>query len=154
MDAAAFALFGALDAACLCAVCAGVCAAVACTAPPAEASASARAVRINLLCGDYVEACYPYLDRSRLAHASAFAGAALAGSIIVGAGARSSAYLPLPIAVAVAADRWMAMAAACVVAFLVPLAGTLLAACTGELALPELDPFGYKERLRREGGRK
>ena len=62
MEVGGFALLGAFDACCLCCVCAGVCAAVAVTTArtaPAEAAASRRAVRINLLLGDYVEACYP-----------------------------------------------------------------------------------------------
>ena len=66
----AFALAGAFDACCLAFVCAGVCAAVALTSvKPTESAASARAVGINLMFGDYVEACYAYMERSRTVNA-------------------------------------------------------------------------------------
>ncbi|KAL1519689.1 hypothetical protein AB1Y20_023199 [Prymnesium parvum] len=148
MGGGSFALFGALDCVCLCVVCAGVCTAIGLIAPPAEAKANMRAARINLLCGDYVEACYPYLKRSSIAHISALAGAASAGSIIVDVGARSSAYLPLPIAIVVAAQSMVPLAAACCIAFGIPFGGTLWAARLGELNLPDFDPYGYKERMR------
>lgn len=126
-----FALLGALDAACLCCVCAGVCAAAALTTPAeAEARACRRAVGINLLLGDYVEACYPLMDKSAAVRAAAYLGAALAGSTLgcaLGApdgggalGVRSSAYLPMPLAVAVAAPNSAPMAYACALAFSVP----------------------------------
>ena len=72
MEGGGFALLGAFDACCLCCVCAGVCAAVAARASRAnmatdrqnsEAVACRRAVRINLLLGDYV--CVPaWMHRS------------------------------------------------------------------------------------------
>lgn len=78
---------------------------------------------------------------------AAFAGAASAGSIILDAGVHSSAYLPVPIAILVAADRWRALAMACLAAFVVPFLGTLLAARAGELKTVEEDPFGYKAKV-------
>ena len=77
-------------------------------------------------------------------------GAATAGALIMDSGARSSAYLPAPLAIAVAADQWARLGTACVLAFFVPFVGTLLAARSGELALPDLDPFGFKSRVRRK----
>lgn len=118
-------------------MCAGVCAAVALTASlPSEAAASARAVRINLGSGDYVEACYTYMARSPLTWAAAFTGASIAGAIVTSGGARSSAYLPLPVAWAVAGKEWPILLYASGVAFVVPFAGTLLAARLGQLARP------------------
>lgn len=74
-------------------------------------------------------------------------GAGCAGSIILCECVRSSAYLPLPVAIAVAADQWKSLSCACVVAFALPFAGTLLALRIGDLVLPDHDPFGYKKRL-------
>lgn len=132
MEHGAFALAGAFDACCLAFVCAGVCAAVALTsAKPAESAASARAVGINMMFGDYVEACYAYMDRSRAVNAAAYAGAALAGATLLSAGdapapPRSSAYLPLPLAVFVSDQPW-ALARAAAFAFVVPFAGSFAA---------------------------
>ena len=125
MEGGAPSLLGALDCVCLCCVCAGVCAAVALrAAAAAERAASRRAVRINLGFGDFVEACYPIMVRDRVVHAGALLGAAAGGAIVGGAGARSSAYLPLPVAVAIS-DEPAALAAAALAAFAVPFAVTL-----------------------------
>ena len=67
-----WALLGALDCCCLCCVCAGVVAAVGATAKRAtERGACRRAACINLGLGDYVEACYPYMERSLCVHLAA-----------------------------------------------------------------------------------
>ena len=118
-------LLGALDAACLCAVCGGVCAAVALRARVAdERRAAARAARTNLLLGDMVEACYPYMAEHAGVRVAAWLGAALAGAIIVATDARSSAYLPLPLSAVVSPQPlWFGLA--CAAAFAVPFAGTL-----------------------------
>jgi hypothetical protein len=118
-------LLGALDAACLCVVCGGVCAAVALRARVAdERRAAARAARTNLLLGDMVEACHPYMAEHAGVRVAAWLGAALAGAIIVATDARSSAYLPLPLSAAVSPQPlWFGLA--CAAAFAVPFAGTL-----------------------------
>ena len=111
-------------------MCGGVCAAVAITVrtrAPAESAATRRAAAINLLLGDYVEACYPYMDKSRAVNAAAYLGAALAGAaLLVGGDAppRASAYLPVPLAVAVAEEP-AAVATAAALAFVVPFVGVL-----------------------------
>lgn len=127
-----FSLLGALDACCLCCVCAGVCAAVALTSPAAaEAAASRRALAINLGLGDFVEACYPHMEKSQRIRLAAYAGAALAGAVLFGVGdqdgapPRSSAYLPMPLAVAVS-DQPSALALAGSLAFMVPFVGCLM----------------------------
>ena len=63
-------------------------------------------------------------QRDRVVHAGALLGAAAGGAIVGGAGARSSAYLPLPVAVAIS-DEPAALAAAALAAFAVPFAVTL-----------------------------
>jgi len=126
MESGKPALLGALDAACLCCVCAGVCAAVCLTArSPAEGIACRRAVRINLLFGDFVEACYPYMARDAWVQLAALLGAAVAGALVGASAARSSAYLPVPLALALA-DARSAFAAACASAFCLPFVVTLL----------------------------
>ena len=118
-------LLGALDAACLCAVCGGVCAAVALRARVAdERRAAARAARTNLLLGDMVEACYPYMAEHAPVRVAAWVGAALAGAIIVATDARSSAYLPLPLSAAVSPQP-LCFGLACAAGFAAPFAGTL-----------------------------
>lgn len=128
MHDASFAVLGGYDAACLCAVCAGVCAAVSVTSPSVDEAAACRAaLRINLAAGDYVEACYPYMARSPAVNAAAYAGAAMAGAVLLEAGGpRGTAYLPLPLVVLLS-DRPAALARAVGVAFAVPFFGTLLA---------------------------
>eukprot|EP00965_Chrysotila_dentata_P221240 6192278-Pleurochrysis_carterae.AAC.2 len=77
------AVLGALDAACLCCVCAGVCSAVALLPRTEhEGAACRRAVRINFFFGDYVEACYPYMARDVWVQTAALIGAAVAGGLI------------------------------------------------------------------------
>ena len=168
MSEGAPAMLGALDACCLCAVCAGVCAAVhradrAAAAKqhagvePLEALTKKRAPAadrrhglspeaINFWLGDYVEACYPYMERSAAVRAAAYLGAAAAGAVIVhgcpsalsadgrsGGPVRSSAYLPLPVAVVVS-DEPRGMLLACALAIGVPYLGVRLAYAPGPRA--------------------
>jgi hypothetical protein len=116
-----FSVLGAFDVACLCCVCAGVCTGIALTSPsPVEARACRRAARINLLLGDYVEACYPFMERSRSVRLGAMLSAGLAGAALLGAGdgpVLSSAYLPVPLGVAIANGQSRTMALACGLAF-------------------------------------
>ena len=137
---------GALDAACLCATCAGVMCAVEAHARQQEqeehgqqrrpVSTGWTAASINLLFGDYVEACYPYMERRFPIRLGAYAGAIAAGALIVASGpSRSSAYLPLPLAVAIA-EAPSAMLGACLVAFLVPFVATVATLNCDALAQP------------------
>ena len=127
MELGGLALLGAFDACCLCCVCAGICAATSLTSAnsaPAEASACRQAMRINLLLGDYVEACYPYMAKSASVNVGAYLGAAIAGAtLLIGGGTpappRSSAYLPIPLAIALS-ERPAHVAVAAILAFAVP----------------------------------
>ena len=78
-----------------------------------EATACRAALRINLAAGDYVEACYPYMARSPAVNAAAYAGAAMAGAVLLEAGGpRGTAYLPLPLVVLPSASPAVVVAAA------------------------------------------
>ena len=135
MELGGLALLGAFDACCLCCVCAGICAAISLTSAnsaPAEASACRQAMRINLLLGDYVEACYPYMAKSASVNVGAYLGAAIAGAtLLIGGGTpappRSSAYLPMPLAIALS-ERPAHVAVAAILAFAVPFASVCFAA--------------------------
>lgn len=83
----------------------------------ADAALARRGLLINLLCGDYVEACYPFLERDPTLDAATYVASAVAGALA--AGSQSSAYLPLPIAI-VLADESAAFALAALVAFFLP----------------------------------
>ena len=79
--------------------------------------------------GDFVEACYPHMERSARVNIAAYAGAALAGAVLLAAGdapgpPRSSAYLPMPLAAAVS-DQPGSFALAAMLAFTVPFALSL-----------------------------
>jgi len=63
----------------------------------ADARLASRGLVINLLCGDYVEACHPFLERDSTLDWAVYVTSFLVGGLA--AGAQSSAYLPLPISV-------------------------------------------------------
>lgn len=135
MEHGSFALLGALDAMCLCCTCAGVCAARALTArDKSEARALRTAVMINVGLGDYVEASYPQMAKSRAINAAAYLGAVAAGAALFAPASGpplSSAYLPLPIALAVSGDHAPTCAVAAGLAFALPFAGTLVVGVVG-----------------------
>lgn len=119
-------LFGAIDQCTLVMVCAGICAANLITknGGGGHASLSFQALKTNLLCGDFIEAAYPSMERSRIINGSAYIAAGLSTEIILNRRVLSSAYLPLPLAIWISNDRW-GMGAACLVAFVVSCFGTL-----------------------------
>ncbi|KAJ8599979.1 hypothetical protein CTAYLR_001802 [Chrysophaeum taylorii] len=84
----------------------------------ADVALARRGFFINLLCGDYVEACHPFLDRDSTLDAAVYLASFLAGAI--SAGSRSSAYLPLPVSILLA-DEAPRFALAAVVALVLPL---------------------------------
>lgn len=131
MEVGSFALCGALDLLTLCVTSAGACAAqlaaprVHGATADAERALARRGVRINLLYGDYIEACFPFLERDRALDLAVYVASAAAGAIVALSGARSSAYLPLPLAIALGSPP-EALTLAALVAFALPfLAGVL-----------------------------
>lgn len=131
-----FAFFGALDFCCLCLAGAGVCAAAWVSSSYSEADARLGkfgAVQ-NLLVGDFVEACGPFVERSPTLAGIMYAAATAAGAILGHSACRSSAYMPAPMAIAVGgcddgARGPLILASA--VAFGVPFLGGLVLATGG-----------------------
>ena len=74
---------------------------------------------INVLFGDYIEACFPFLDRDPTLNFSAYLASAWSGAIAASAGARGSAYLPAPLAILLS-NSPSALALASCIAFTVP----------------------------------
>mmetsp|Transcript_41552 Transcript_41552/g.75958 ORF Transcript_41552/g.75958 Transcript_41552/m.75958 type:complete len:483 (-) Transcript_41552:10-1458(-) len=131
-------LFGAIDECTLVMVCAGICVGNLVLPPSSSkrknhtgenaksgmASLSWQALRTNVLCGDFIEAAYPSMERSTIINGSAYVAAGLSTEILLQRRVLSTAYLPLPMAVWISNDRW-GMGIACSVAFVVSLFGTL-----------------------------
>ena len=117
-------MLGVLDLLTLVVVCAGVCLGQILTGSEEERSLAKRGITINLLCGDFIEACYPHMERYRLVDLSGYVASSLSAAILTGR-CRSSAYLPFPIAIWLADDRKTLLAASAI-AFLIPFIGTVI----------------------------
>lgn len=91
-----------------------------------------RAVRINLCYGDFVEACYPFMEQSMFVNMSCYLASGLSSALLVGLRQdhddipRSLAYLPFPLALWLSGSEWYAMTVASTVAFFVPFVATML----------------------------
>ena len=117
-------MLGALDLLTLVLVCAGVCLGLVLTGSTSEErSLARRGISINLLCGDFIEACYPHMERHGLVNVSGYVASAVSAAILTGS-CRSSAYLPLPVAVWLADDRTTLLLASSI-AFLIPFLATI-----------------------------
>ncbi|CAB9508598.1 phosphotransferase system component [Seminavis robusta] len=135
---------GAIDELTLVLVCAGICAAnlvSACwliTKPAFLTDANRalcwRAVRINLLYGDFVEASYPEMEQNVLVNISGYDASGLSSALLVALSSsdeeeglpKSLAYLPWPVAVLLSGTDWRPMVVASMVAFGIPFIATLL----------------------------
>ncbi|KAL7562295.1 hypothetical protein ACA910_014514 [Epithemia clementina (nom. ined.)] len=135
---------GAVDELTLVLVCAGVCAGkvLATSTSVADRALCRRGFIINLLFGDFVEVCYPYMEQSTLINVSGYLASGLSCAVLV-ADRRSNmpatfdehcslpgslAYLPWIGSVVLAGDHWFAMLQASIVAFVVPFVATLASA--------------------------
>lgn len=124
-------LLGAMDECVLVMVCAGICAGNLLVPPPAKSggtghrSLSWQALKTNISCGDFIEAAYPYMNKSRLINASAYLAAGISSEILMQRRVFGSAYLPLPIAIWLSNDT-VGMSIALVTAFGVCFIDTLL----------------------------
>lgn len=122
-------LLGAIDECTLVMVCAGICAGNLVTPFPRlgkNTSLLWQALKTNILCGDFIEACYPSMEKSRLINAFAYLAAGASTEIIVRQRLLSSAYMPLPLSILVSNDR-RGMIVASSIAFGVSFVGTLTA---------------------------
>ena len=117
-------MLGALDVLTLVLVCAGVCLGIILTGSESESRLAKRGIAINLFCGDFIEACYPHMERYRLVNLSGYIASSLSAMITTGS-CMSSAYLPFPIAIWLADDRKTLLAAS-LVAFFIPFTGTVI----------------------------
>ena len=116
-------MLGALDLLTLVLVCAGVCLGLILTGSKEESSLAKRGIAINLLCGDFIEACHPHMERNYLVNVAGYVASSLSAAILTGS-CRSSAYLPFPIAIWLADDRSTLLTAS-VIAFLIPFIATV-----------------------------
>lgn len=97
-----------------------------------DAALCRRALRINLSCGDFIEACYPFMEKSWMINTGGYAGSALSSAWLVygittaADVPKSLAYLPLPMSIALADSQWFRFAAASVLAMGIPFLATLL----------------------------
>lgn len=89
-----------------------------------ESSLSWQALKTNVFCGDFIEAAYPSMERSRIINASAYLAAGLSAELLLKRRVLSTAYLPLPLAIWISNDGW-GMSLACFVAFSVSFFGTV-----------------------------
>mmetsp|Transcript_16969 Transcript_16969/g.46618 ORF Transcript_16969/g.46618 Transcript_16969/m.46618 type:complete len:174 (-) Transcript_16969:4853-5374(-) len=117
-------MLGTLDLLTLVLVCAGVCLGLIFTGDKEERSLAKRGITINLLCGDFIEACYPHMERYYLVNISGYVASSMSAAVLTD-GCKSSAYLPFPIAIWLSDDR-MTLIIASAIAFFIPFIGTVL----------------------------
>ncbi|KAL3791753.1 hypothetical protein HJC23_007520 [Cyclotella cryptica] len=106
-------LFGAIDECALVMVCAGICAGNLIVPPCSKEgrggaghnSLSWKALKTNILCGDFIEAAYPYMEKSKLINISSYIAAGLSCEILMQRRVLGSAYLPLPLVIWLSNDR-------------------------------------------------
>ena len=102
-------MLGTLDFLSLVLVSAGVCLGMWLTTEPAELvgdhhqSLAKRGFAINLLCGDFIEACYPFLERHPAVSISGYVASTLSATVLT-SDCKSSAYLPAPVSLWLADD--------------------------------------------------
>ncbi|GKZ00576.1 hypothetical protein MPSEU_001009800 [Mayamaea pseudoterrestris] len=107
----------------------------------ADASLCWRGLRINLLYGDFVEACYPLMEKSRIINAACYLASGLScevlfypcqstsaasGDAATLAVTKSMAYLPWPVSCVLASDQALRFVVASAVAVIVPMCATFL----------------------------
>lgn len=82
----------------------------------ADRQSSERGIKINLLCGDFIEAAYPYMERSCVVNAFGYLASGVSAAILYGRETEqvmSSAYVPVGVSIMLAHDsRRMATASA------------------------------------------
>ena len=114
-------IWGTIDECALVLVSAGICAANMLLSKDAI---TRRGLKINLLCGDFIEVAYPYMERSATVNISAYLASGIATEILYSSDptqVMSSAYFPFPISIFLAQDCFrisLAMLSAFVVSFM------------------------------------
>lgn len=133
MELADASFLGAIDELTLVLVSAGICMAVIVTSMISpnrfrrgDITLCKRGLATNLICGDFIEVCYPYTEQSQLINAGAYlaSGASTAWLVLEAnhsdSTPRSLAYLPVVVSIALANKQWLRMTGACVIAMGVP----------------------------------
>lgn len=116
---------GALDLLTLVLVSAGVCLGLVLTGTDAtQRNLGKRGSAINLLCGDFIEACYPHMEQNTLVSMSGYLASACS-AIALSGDCKSSAYLPLPAAIWLA-DDWRRLLVASAIAIGIPFGATIV----------------------------
>eukprot|EP00978_Attheya_sp_CCMP212_P001131 scaffold2345_cov51-Attheya_sp.AAC.3 len=127
--------WGAIDECTLVLVSAGICAANVCISPyrrtctndvDSVTSVCKRGVAINLLCGDFIECAYPFMEAFPLINISGYIASGVATEILFHGPVLSSAYLPLPMSIWLSSHNWKQMTLASACAFGVAFMGTIL----------------------------
>jgi hypothetical protein len=123
-------IWGAIDECTLVLVSAGISAANLLTSSDSNVTDNAlcrRAVRINLLYGDFIEAAYPFMEKHPIVNAAGYIASGLSTELLARnpKDISSLAYLPLPVSIWLARD-WQRMALASYMAFVVSFAGAAL----------------------------
>mmetsp|Transcript_6653 Transcript_6653/g.9658 ORF Transcript_6653/g.9658 Transcript_6653/m.9658 type:complete len:603 (-) Transcript_6653:77-1885(-) len=127
---------GAVDELTLVLVCSGICLAnLVCRRRQEhqeDFSISKRAIWINLLCGDFIEVAYPFMDQSWYINTMAYVASGVSTEVLLiikqqqHSVALSSAYVPFFVSVWLAREEWKAMAAACLVSVCISFVGGLI----------------------------
>jgi len=127
--------WGALDECTLVIVSAGICCANILTSPSSlesvqsdNTSVCKRGLLINLLCGDFIEVAYPFMEESHLVNIFAYLASGVAGEVLYCKDPTeilSSAYLPVFVGIVLAHDRTR-MATAILSSFFISFLGMIL----------------------------
>jgi len=147
MECGSPSFLGAIDELALVLVCAGVCSGILAanclytkndSVSETDLALCKRAVRINLVYGDFVEACYPFTNRHAFVNIGCYVASGLSSYALVVYSERAEepnqvpktlAYLPFPISILLASDAWQAMLLASAIAFGIPFLCVILDHC-------------------------
>lgn len=134
-------ILGAVDECTLCLVSAGICLGNIVTAPlmissdstSSDIAISKRGLKINLLCGDFIEAAYPFMERSYVVNVFAYLASGISTELLLHHRPEhvlSSAYIPVGLSIVLAQDM-KRMTLACTAAFIISFVGSVLGNIAG-----------------------
>jgi len=133
METGMSSVLGAVDECTLVLVCAGICFGqcifLSSNDDATQISLCRKGLVINILCGDFIEVAYPFMEKSVTINLFAYLASGMSTMILMrgksGHHVMSSAYLPLPISIFISNDRYRMLFASCV-AFVVSFVGVCL----------------------------
>jgi len=124
-------IWGSVDECTLVLVSAGICSGnllMSHSVSSGDAALSKRGLYINLLCGDFIEAAYPFMERSKIVNFFSYLACGASTEILYSKDPTevlSSAYVPFWMSIWLAND-WKRMGTACVVAFGISFIGSII----------------------------